>query len=229
MRILGLLLACSLGLAPSAIAVQAPEAAEGTPIASAQVSGIDIDRLSPGLRDIDALVGTPLNWGDVWELAARIEGERPGVAAAVRAIAVPKRRTRRLFRRPRRRRPRPRAEHQRALHHRTRGRRRRPEPGISPSLAGRHPGARRDQRRPRRAGEARRNGLRGELPGYDVDRRMSRGTQARASSAWNSTVRKGEELRWLHFAPSRSKFLFHSEQGWGGLARHPDRQSTTGA
>ncbi|HEY6508103.1 MAG TPA: hypothetical protein VIY56_08810, partial [Vicinamibacterales bacterium] len=69
---------------------QEPDANEGTTISAAQVSGIDLDRLSPGLRrDIDALVGTPLDWGDVWELAARIEGERPGVAAAVRAIPVP--------------------------------------------------------------------------------------------------------------------------------------------
>jgi hypothetical protein len=86
MRPLALLIA--LVILPSvALRAQEADAKEGTTIAAAQVSGIDADRLSPGLRrDIDALAGAPLDWGDVWELAARIEGERPGVAAAVRAI-----------------------------------------------------------------------------------------------------------------------------------------------
>jgi hypothetical protein len=45
---------------------------------------------------------------------------------------------------------------------------------------------------------------------------MSRGSQ-RGQLRHVFRVQKGEALRWLHFAPSRSKFLYHSDQGWGGL------------
>jgi hypothetical protein len=30
-------------------------------------------------------------------------------------------------------------------------------------------------------------------------------------------VRPGEEMRWLHFSPPRSKFLYHTDQGWTGV------------
>lgn len=89
MRTLALLIALPL-LTSAATAPQGPDAAEGTTITSAQVSGIDDDRLSPGLRgDIDALVNTTLEWARVRALATRIEEERPGVAASVRAVPAP--------------------------------------------------------------------------------------------------------------------------------------------
>ena len=85
MRKLALLLAFLL--IPCAVAyAQEPDAPEGTVIKSAQVSGLDRDQLSPGLRQaIDALVGEPLNRERVGELVARIEAERPEVVAAVRS------------------------------------------------------------------------------------------------------------------------------------------------
>ncbi len=58
--------------------------------------------------------------------------------------------------------------------------------------------------------------LRGELPGYDVSRRLSRGSE-RGQLRLVFDVQPGEELRWLHFPTNKSKLLFHSEQGWGGL------------
>ncbi len=66
------------------------EAPEGTVIASAQVSGFDLAKLSPGLQqEIAALAGNPLNRERLKELAARIEAEQPRFVAAVRAAKDP--------------------------------------------------------------------------------------------------------------------------------------------
>ena len=47
---------------------------DGTKIVSAQVSGMDLSRLSPGLQeDLRKLVGTPLEQERLRELAGRIE------------------------------------------------------------------------------------------------------------------------------------------------------------
>jgi hypothetical protein len=214
MRILGLLLACCL--APSAIEAQTPDAREGAAILSARVSGIDVDRISAGLRrDIDALVGTPLNWAHVWTLASRIEQERPGVAASVRAIPADDDSARVVFFVAR-------LEDDRRLEQNINARytiesahvEGLPEQGISPTLQADIQalvGTSVDHD----ALEALTKRLRGELPGYTIDRRMSRGTR-RGQLHLEFTVQKGEDLRWLRFAPSQSKFLYHSEQGWGG-------------
>ena len=220
MRTLALLLAL-IAVAPVATGAQEPDAKEGTTIASAQVSGMDADRLSPGLRgDIDALAGTPLDWGDVWELAVRIEGERPGVAAAVRALPTPEGTARVVFLVAR-------IEDDPGLEQNINARYTieraevtgAPEPGVSPSLSNdiqALAGTRVDQKRLEQLAER----LRGELPGYDVHRKMSRGSR-RGQMQLVFDVRKGEALRWLHFAPSRSKFLYHSDQGWGGVLDIP--------
>jgi len=50
MRTLGLLLTL-LAVTPQAATDQKPSVPEGTVITSAQVTGFDIDRLSPGLRE----------------------------------------------------------------------------------------------------------------------------------------------------------------------------------
>ena len=71
---------------PPAARAQEIEPPEGTRIGSAQVSGLDLDRLSPGLQaDIGKLAGSPLNSQQLKELAARIEAEQPRYLAAVRA------------------------------------------------------------------------------------------------------------------------------------------------
>jgi len=49
MRTLGLLITL-LAVSPQMAAEQKPAVPEGTSITSAQVTGVDIDRLSPGLR-----------------------------------------------------------------------------------------------------------------------------------------------------------------------------------
>ena len=86
MRTLGLLFSL-LVATPQAATDQKPTVPEGTVITSAQVTGFDIDRLSPGLREaIHDLAGTPLKQQQLDELAARIEAERPRYVAAVRAV-----------------------------------------------------------------------------------------------------------------------------------------------
>src|SRR5262245_53972494 len=69
---------------------QETEPPDGTKINSTQVSGTDVSRFSPGLRDeINKLTGTPLNRQALKDLAARMEGEQPRFVAAVRVIADP--------------------------------------------------------------------------------------------------------------------------------------------
>src|SRR5690349_19295122 len=89
MRTLGLLVTL-LAATPQAATDQKPAVPEGTVITSAQVTGFDIDRLSPGLREaIRDLAGTPLKRERLDELAARIEAERPRYVAAVRTVMDP--------------------------------------------------------------------------------------------------------------------------------------------
>ena len=84
------LLATLLVATPQAATDQKPVVPEGTIITSVQVTGFDIDRLSPGLRqEIRSLTGTPLKQERLDELAARIEAERPRYVAAVRAVMDP--------------------------------------------------------------------------------------------------------------------------------------------
>ena len=86
MRTIGLLISL-LAVAPQAATDQKPAVPEGTVITSAQVTGFDADRLSPGLRqEIRSLSGTPLQQQRLDEIAARIEAERPRYVAAVRAV-----------------------------------------------------------------------------------------------------------------------------------------------
>src|SRR4051812_40394317 len=86
MRTIGLLVTL-LALAPQAPTDQKTVVPEGTTIASAQVTGFDVNRLSPGLRQaIRDLSGTPLNQQRLDALAMRIEAERPRYVAAVRTV-----------------------------------------------------------------------------------------------------------------------------------------------
>src|SRR5262245_1432188 len=89
MRILRLLLVL-LTLPLAAALAQETEPPEGTKINTATVSGLDLDRLSPGLQeDIGKLAGTPLNRQLLRELASRIEAEQPRYVAAVRITQDP--------------------------------------------------------------------------------------------------------------------------------------------
>ena len=62
--------------------------------------------------------------------------------------------------------------------------------------------------------------MRQELDGYTVDHKVSRGSE-HGRIVLTFEVRKGEALRWVHFVPTRSKFLFHEDEGWSGLLDIP--------
>src|SRR5262245_15240349 len=95
--VLLLLLLGSLSL-PHPAAAQDAEAAEGTIIESADVSGLPLDELSSSLRrDIEPLVGERLSRERLNQLASRIQDEHPEVVAAVRSIARPDDRARVIF------------------------------------------------------------------------------------------------------------------------------------
>ena len=77
-------------LAPSLAHAQETTPPDGTRIALAQVSGLDLSQLSPGLQeDIGKLAGSPLDRQKLRELAARLEAEQPRYVAAVRVTADP--------------------------------------------------------------------------------------------------------------------------------------------
>ena len=74
---------------PHAAVAQPTDPPDGAIVASAQVSGFDLGRLSPGLQqDISRIAGGPLDRKSLNELAARIEEEQPRYVAAVRVNSV---------------------------------------------------------------------------------------------------------------------------------------------
>ena len=75
---------------PLTTQAQPTDPPDGAIVASAQVSGFDLGRLSPGLQeDIARIAGGPLDRARLTELAARIEEEQPRYVAAVRVASVP--------------------------------------------------------------------------------------------------------------------------------------------
>jgi hypothetical protein len=85
-------------VASTAAHAQPPDPPEGATIGSAQVSGFDLGRLSPGLQDqIGRLAGGPLSRAQLRELAARIEEEQPRYVAAVRVARAPDHEVRVVF------------------------------------------------------------------------------------------------------------------------------------
>ena len=63
---------------------------DGTKIAFAQVSGIDTDKLSPGLLErIARLADAPLDRQQLRDLAGQIEAEQPRYVAAFRVTSQP--------------------------------------------------------------------------------------------------------------------------------------------
>lgn len=215
MKTLTLLVA--LLFAPAWAAAQEPDAPEGSRITVTQVSGFDADRLSPGLRkDLDALTGTALDWGVVGELATRIETERPDTVVATRAIRTAEGEARVVFLVAR-------VTENRGLRDNINDRYTieevrldgieddRVSAALRQDLQG-LVGGRLDSRAVARLLER----LRAELSGFEVRRRVSRGSR-RGQLRLIFEIREGDVPRLIPFAPDRSKLLFHSEQGWSAL------------
>jgi outer membrane protein assembly factor BamA len=62
--------------------------------------------------------------------------------------------------------------------------------------------------------------LEAELPDYDVSRRIRRG-DASGRIRVVFEVARSERSRWLRFTPSRSKVVYHEDQGWSGVIDVP--------
>jgi Omp85 superfamily domain len=213
MRTLALLVTL-LVTTPQAATDQKPVVPEGTVITSAEVTGFDIHRLSPGLRqEIRNLAGTPLKQEHLDQLAARIEAERPRYVAAVRAVMDPDGQARVFFVMGRQDQPdRDDNVNSRYIVEKADivGL---PDAELTPSLRDDLQalvGKRLD------SGDADRfeDRMERELPGYDVSRRIERGSEkGRIRLVYEA--RKKEPPPWLDFEPLRSNLVYHSDQGWG--------------
>jgi surface antigen Omp85-like protein len=214
MRTLGLLFTL-LVVTPQAATDQKPSVPEGTIITSAQVTGFDIDRLSPGLREaIRNLAGTPLKKEQLDQLAARLEAERPRYVAAVRTVMEPGGDARVFF---------------------VMGRQE--DADRDDNVNGRYiveqadftgvpdaeltQGLRDDLQalvgKRLDSGEADKlqERIERELPDYDVSRRIQKGSEVGRIKLLYEAHKK-EPPPWLRFEPLRSNLIYHSDQGWGG-------------
>lgn len=203
-------------LAATPVSAQETDVPAGTAIASAQVSGLDLKRLSPGLQEeIGKLAGTGLDRERLRVIAARIEAEHPRYVAAVRATQDPAGDLRVVFV---------------VARIRDEGDR---EVNINERYIVEHVEVRgiddRDLSEELRAeiqtlvglrldsdvAERVETHLREALPDHEVRRAITRGTQ-QGQIRVAFIVDKGEPLRWLHFERTNPEFVYHSDQGWGG-------------
>jgi hypothetical protein len=216
MRILTLLL-CMLVAWPMAVHAQDTEPPDGTRIEAAEVLGISTDQLSPGLRrDIDGLSGRPLARPDVTQLARRIEEERPDVVVAVRIDGRGGDHARVFFLVAR-------ISDDARLGTNINARytvesveiEGLDEREISAALRDRLQALVGGQLDPALA-DTLVEALEAERPGYDVARRIERGTR-RGRIRVVFKFSENEQLRWLPFARSRSKFVYHSDAGWSAV------------
>ena len=209
MRFLRLLIPL-LALPLATALAQEIEPPDGARIATALVSGLDLDRLSPGLQDdIRSLAGSALNRQRLRELAARIEAEHPRFIAGVRASQAPDGAAHVVFvvaRVP---------DHDvNARYHveevEIRGV---PDRDVSRELRAALQAL---SGRPLDPGEADQleARLREALPTYSISRRTVRGTQpGRIRLIFDAT--RAEWSQWLRFEPLEANAVYHSDQGWG--------------
>lgn len=216
-----LLLVLFLGAPWQPARAQDVEPLDGAIIESVDLSGLRRDSLSPGLRrELETLTGEPLSRQQVSELAARIEGEHPDVVAAVRYVARSDGKARVIFLVAR-------ISDDGNLTENINTRytvesveiRGVDESEISQSLRDRVRalvGRRLDHDEAEELSDR----LEAERPGYSVDRRISRGTErGRIRVVFEFSEKEGE--RWIPFAPSRSKFVFHEDQRGSGALDIP--------
>jgi hypothetical protein len=216
MRTLALLFTL-LGLPLIAAYAQDTDAPEGAIIDAAEVSGFPLNDLSPGLRqDITALVGTALSRERLNELASRIEEEQPEVVAAVRSVSRPDGKARVIFLVARISDDTHLSENINARYLVESVEIEGPASDVSQQLRDdlqKLVGRRLDTEEADRLTDR----LESELPGRDVARRISKGSQT-------GTIRVVFEIieePWIRFVPPRSKLVYHAEQGWSGVLDIP--------
>ena len=197
------------------------EAREGAVIESVDLRGLPRESLSPGLRsELDSLSGEPLNRQRLIEIAARIESEQTDVVAAVRSVARPDDRARVIFLVAK-------ISDDGSLVQNINARYTVEsveisgvsETDISRALRDRLQalvGRRLDHDE---ADELIRQ-LEAERSGYTVERKIERGSErGRIRVVFEFSEKEG--TRWIPFTPSRSKFVYHSYQGWSGALDIP--------
>jgi hypothetical protein len=215
MKTIVLLVVLLFALAPAAMAQQT-EPPDGARISAAQVSGLELSRLSPGLQEaIGKLAGTPLDRGQLKELTARIEAEQPRYAAALRITAEPDGSARVVFVVGRMRDSEPQTNVNTKYvveHAEIRGI---PDKDITAelqadlkALTGKTLDADEAEKLHAR--------LKAAFPDYDVSRQTSRGSQTGTIKVVFS-LQKSEWARPLRFEPLKSNALYHSDQGWGAF------------
>ena len=217
MKTLGLLVALLIWPAQPARA-QDPTLPDGTRISSVSVSGLDRERLSPGLRaDIDKLAGTPLDRRALADLATRIEAEQPRYLAAIRTTPDADGTARVVF-----------------VVGRIRDQGR--EPNVNDKyiveeveirgVPDRDLSAQIQSDRQALTGkpldsdaaDRLSNDLKSAFPKHDVSRRVTRGDQSgRLKVIYD--LQRSESSRWLRFEPMTPtpSAVYHSDQGWGAF------------
>jgi hypothetical protein len=191
-------------------------------IESADVSGLPLDALSPGLRrEIADLAGTRQDTERFDRLARRIEEEHPDVVAAVRTVARPDNQVRVVFLVAR-------ISDSADLVSNINSRytvesiefNGIPDDEISGGLRARLQalvGVPLDHDEAERLVEE----LEAEEPRYRVQRRIVRGIERGSIRVVFEFDERGDDRRWVPFAPSRSKFVYHSDQGPSGVLDIP--------
>lgn len=215
MTIRALLLLLTLAL-PAPLAAQVDVVTQPAIIESAEVLGLPRGQLSADLaRDIDALAGTALDRDRLSALIARIESEVPGTTAAVRDVMQPDGRVRitLVVMRVSVDGDEPDNVNRRYIVSRARVR------GVDnerlsqdlrdalQALVG----------RPLEEGEADAlaKQIEAELVDFDVHHRISRGDDT-GEVRVDFVVMPAERSRWVPFAPTMSKLVYHRRQGWSG-------------
>jgi hypothetical protein len=210
------LLVSMLAVGPQGGFDQRAAVPEGTTINSVDVSGFDLARLSPGLRqDIRALAGTALSSTRLDELAARIEAERPRHVAAVRVFTDTAGQTRVVFivglrgevRDDENVNARYIVEHAEITGV--------PDKDVSQAL--------RDDLQALAGhsldsdeAERVRDRITRELPRYEVRRRIRRGSESgRLRVVYEAS--EADFPRWLRYEPLRANLVYHSAQKWGSF------------
>jgi hypothetical protein len=211
------LLVLLLGLPVVAANAQESDAPEGAIVDSVEMSGFSPYSLSPGLqKDLNSLVGAPLSRERLNVLVSRIEGEQPEMVAAVRSVARADGKAHVVFLVARISEDSDLTENINARYVVESVEIEGPAGEVSQQLRDdlqKLVGKRLDTEEAERLKQR----LENELPGRDVARRISKGSQTGKIRVVFDVVQEP----WIRFVPTGSKLVYHSEQGWTGALDLP--------
>jgi predicted outer membrane protein len=196
---------------------QEADAPEGAVIDSVEMSGFSPYSLSPGLqKEIDSLIATPLSRERLNQIVGRIEGEQPEMVAAVRSVARPDGKAHVVFLVARISDDTDLSENINARYVVESVEIEGPSTDLSQQLRDdlqKLVGKRLDTEEADRLKDR----LESELRGRDVARRIAKGSEAGRIRVVFEVI----EEPWIRFAPTRSKLVYHAEQGWSGVLDIP--------